>query len=1141
MSKSSSYLKHILFLLLLLSAAEASAQPTVVNGYSCTYSSDSADWIQLTRPANVPLTSSAVTSIGFDFPLEGRSYSMLLFNNSYIGFVDESSYGRYNQPMISTENPMLCVGVGFNSYYMRPPGGLRTQVMGYEGDRTMVMEFWIPGNADTDTLCKYQVQLGEYDGSVRVIFAPPSQAVSGMASLFLGSNRYVSINLTTHHFFNAPASAATMDSAWRSYTVVPVSPVCPAIQQLHVEEVTHSSARLKWKTNVLHTLYILEYGPEGFISGEGTLIVTTGGEMLLPDLEAGVMYEVRMTANCCTGADDQRDTCRFKTYCLQPHGNQLFFANLHDSTVVCKIGSFGNPDQMQLVVDFGPDTILSRHTVHYDLMETDPRTGGQLLTIPEGHCMSVRLGNHNWGAQQESVTYSVHVDTNDYDLLILRYAVVEQNPDHPLNMQPKFLFSINDSAGNPISNCYTANFVSGSATGWNSYRPPDSFSSLNEILWRDWEAVGVDLAPLHGRNIQVKLSNYDCDAGGHYGYAYFTLESARKAFETEYCGDAQSNVFYAPAGFNYRWYSLDAPGVTLSTTNSLQVTGTGGYGCWVSYNLSGSTCGFAMSTSAGPRYPAAIFQTSTLDNCGSTVQFVNHSCVSSDQAHGGLTNEPCTQYLWRFGDGTTSEAVNPVHTFPNGTFTVELVAMLSNGACRDSVQQTIHVNMPSDTERVTICPESQYFFYDRLLSDSGRYYYYSDCQEHILDISVYSVSEVERCDTICEGDVLAMRDTSFAEAGRHRYAEPDRHQCDSVQWINLVVKPRSYFQIDDTLLLGEGFEVGDTFYPAPAVYEVSLAAANGCDSIVTLRLSCIDQRDSLVCHTALPLTWDGVIFSKAGADTSAHLSMAHTDSLVVRTLAVRYPPQVEPLVSRQCTPPAYYTVQLPAGYRYTWDSDPVDSALLRQHPDTVAHIFPARAADYLIAADYLDAPSCPDTITLPLEVMRYLVADLYVSEPWLSADKLDFEAVDQSSHATGRQWFVDGVRQWTDEPHLHYTADAKADSVVLMLRVDNGTCEDSVTRVLPIYHYTLAFPNVFTPGAETNNRFGCTATHIGDYGLWIYDRRGALVFSSHDQRQVWDGTAHGVPCQQGAYTYHCQYSIPVAGMQTKVGTVLLLR
>ena len=48
------------------------------------------------------------------------------------------------------------------------------------------------------------------------------------------------------------------------------------------------------------------------------------------------------------------------------------------------------------------------------------------------------------------------------------------------------------------------------------------------------------------------------------------------------------------------------------------------------------------------------------------------------------SNDPVIGYLWDFGDGTTSTAVNPTHTFPAGTYIIRLIITTSTG-CVDSV------------------------------------------------------------------------------------------------------------------------------------------------------------------------------------------------------------------------------------------------------------------------------------------------------------------------------------------------------------------------------------------------------------------------------------------------------------------------
>jgi gliding motility-associated-like protein len=47
------------------------------------------------------------------------------------------------------------------------------------------------------------------------------------------------------------------------------------------------------------------------------------------------------------------------------------------------------------------------------------------------------------------------------------------------------------------------------------------------------------------------------------------------------------------------------------------------------------------------------------------------------------TLDPVVSYLWDFGDGTTSTAINPTHIFPAGSYTIKLIVVTASG-CSDS-------------------------------------------------------------------------------------------------------------------------------------------------------------------------------------------------------------------------------------------------------------------------------------------------------------------------------------------------------------------------------------------------------------------------------------------------------------------------
>ena len=117
------------------------------------------------------------------------------------------------------------------------------------------------------------------------------------------------------------------------------------------------------------------------------------------------------------------------------------------------------------------------------------------------------------------------------------------------------------------------------------------------------------------------------------------------------------------------------------------------------------------------------------------------------------------------------------------------------------------------------------------------------------------------------------------------------------------------------------------------------------------------------------------------------------------------------------------------------------------------------------------------------------------------------------------------------------------DSVTVILDVENNFCRDTASQTLPIVRSALFAPNVFTPDANTNNRFTIILGSAIEAELTIYNRQGLFVYSTHDLEQGWDGTHNGTPCPQGAYVWHLRYRTLDRPEQWNVqtGTVTLLR
>lgn len=108
----------------------------------------------------------------------------------------------------------------------------------------------------------------------------------------------------------------------------------------------------------------------------------------------------------------------------------------------CYFGSVGKPMAYRGKIDHGFQSKNSRHTVHWSKTERDPRTNNMLKTVPDGEIASVRLGNWDIHGEAESVEFEYPVDASSSAVLILKYAVVLEDPNHEEWEQPRFTLKV---------------------------------------------------------------------------------------------------------------------------------------------------------------------------------------------------------------------------------------------------------------------------------------------------------------------------------------------------------------------------------------------------------------------------------------------------------------------------------------------------------------------------------------------------------------------------------------------------------------------------------------------------------------------------------------------------------------------------
>ena len=376
-------------------------------------------------------------------------------------------------------------------------------------------------------------------------------------------------------------------------------------------------------------------------------------------------------------------------------------------------GTYDNPYSNIGAVDFGPSSSYSRHTVNTDTSMFDYIIP-QLRVIPEGEDYSVRLGNWQAGSKAEAMQYDILVDTTQFDILILKYAAIMEDPNHDSTNQPRFRIEMLDSEGNLISpaSCNSYDFVASSVLGWNT-----SSYGFYTVLWKDWTVVGIDLSDYHGQMVRLRLTTYDCSLGAHFGYAYYTLSCAQKTILFQTCQNDDSNHVAAPDGFTYRWYR-DGNNTTIGTGREITLPiDNHYYHCDLGF-IGNPSCSVTLSVLSRYYAPVADFAyTVQRDSCRFKVSFTDRSHLANDTA------TQCDYTMWDFGALGTSTLRNPVVYFPDtGTYSVKLFSSLNNSICIDSTEQYIVFSFSTDTVDTAICQLERFTIGDTAFSVAGTHH-----------------------------------------------------------------------------------------------------------------------------------------------------------------------------------------------------------------------------------------------------------------------------------------------------------------------------------------------------------------------------------------------------------------------------------
>ncbi|MEI6310806.1 MAG: gliding motility-associated C-terminal domain-containing protein [Bacteroidota bacterium] len=177
---------------------------------------------------------------------------------------------------------------------------------------------------------------------------------------------------------------------------------------------------------------------------------------------------------------------------------------------------------------------------------------------------------------------------------------------------------------------------------------------------------------------------------------------------------------------------------------------------------------------------------------------------------------------------------------------------ISNNGC-DSIV-TLHITiLETDTTilRIDACNNVGYFFNDQLLTSTGIY---TDtfsssigCDSFIiLNLIIHTPSFRQVSYTICQGETLTFGSHTYTEEGIYLDSNTTSSGCDSITSITLNTLPTADSNLYFTACAGHSIQFNTTTYSYSGIYTDTFTSLNGCDSVIHLHITILEQDTSVI-------------------------------------------------------------------------------------------------------------------------------------------------------------------------------------------------------------------------------------------------------------------------------------------------------
>jgi gliding motility-associated-like protein len=254
-----------------------------------------------------------------------------------------------------------------------------------------------------------------------------------------------------------------------------------------------------------------------------------------------------------------------------------------------------------------------------------------------------------------------------------------------------------------------------------------------------------------------------------------------------------------------------------------------------------------------------------------------------------------SDFFWDFGDNNSTTNQFPSHTYNNaGTYSVRFIIKDPNN-CNPIDSTTLKITVgtkQTTTIDSTICQGQTVTINQQQFSTSGTYRIILKsafgCDSIIqLLLKVNDAKENRITTTICKGTSITIGNQQFSKSGNYTIPLTTTTGCDSIILLTLQVSDTLFTPLQKTICVGQSYAIGNNTYFQSGNYSIPFKSFWGCDSVVKLKLTVVDtikqyvqqnicNGDSIKIGTTVIHTAGNYIIplhSYAGCDSVVNLSL----------------------------------------------------------------------------------------------------------------------------------------------------------------------------------------------------------------------------------------------------------------------------